>query len=477
MFSGAIKVSQDISDFIKPSQECIVTLEGNKVSTNEDGLVDLQPKASTFNQTQDVKVGKPVKITLNDCLACSGCITSAETILLQQQSVDEFLAQLSHGQKRVVISIAPQSRASLAEYYGVSPMEAIQRLTSFFKSLGVAAVYDTSSTRDVALMENAAEFASRYQRAREAAQAGPKAELIPMLASACPGWVCYAEKTHGTYVLPYIATTKSPMAVMGSLLKRHLAQKLGAKPRDFYHVSVAPCYDKKLEASRDDFKVADEGAHVSEVDCVLTSGEVLELMQRKGLELPAVPPAPLDTILTNVDESGQLYGVPGGSGGYADYIFVHAAKALFGVDVAQPLAWVMGRNSDFQEISLVVDGNEVLCFAKAYGFRNIQNLVRQIKLGKSKYHYVEIMACPSGCLNGGGQIKPKPGQSGRQLIDALEMKYVEQVADRPPEANPIAVQIYQEWLGGAPGSERAKELCHTQYHFREKTLAMQIASW
>jgi iron only hydrogenase large subunit-like protein len=232
-----------------------------------------------------------LKVTLHDCLACSGCITSAETVLLQHQSTDELLQKLSAPGVRVVISLSPQSRASLAALHGLSPSQALHKLTAFLKGLGVAYVLDTTFSRDMSLLETACEFVQRYRARQQAAgeqaageqaageqaageqaageqaageqaahssapngavsmdvdppaqpaagqdqqdqqqQAGP----LPMLASACPGWVCYAEKTHGHYVLPYISSSKSPQAVMGSLVKRHLAARWSVQPSDIYH--------------------------------------------------------------------------------------------------------------------------------------------------------------------------------------------------------------------------------------------------
>ncbi|PKU37055.1 hypothetical protein llap_12645 [Limosa lapponica baueri] len=167
-----------------------------------------------------------------------------------------------------------------------------------------------------------------------------------MLASACPGWICYAEKTHGSFIIPYISTTKSPQQVMGSLVKGHFAEQQRLTPDQIYHVTVMPCYDKKLEASRPDF--FSQEYQTRDVDCVITTGEVLKLLEQEGVSLSDVDPAPLDTI-----------------------------------------------NKDFQEVTLERDGVVLLQFALAYGFRNIQNLVQKLKRGKSPYHYVEVMACPS----------------------------------------------------------------------------------
>ncbi|CAM8929839.1 unnamed protein product [Rhodiola kirilowii] len=423
-FSATLRIS-DLNDFIAPSQDCIVSLKGQN------------PPAAKPERTEVVIAKKqlpvatePVKISLKDCLACSGCITSAETVMLEKQSLDEFLSHLEKN-KAVIISLSPQSRAALAVQSGLSSHQVFKKLTTFFKSLGVKDVYDTSCSRDIALIESCNEFVARYRNSKPGKKQGRN---LPMLASACPGWICYAEKTLGSYILPYISSVKSPQQVMGATIKHHLSKKLGVRPEEIYHVSVMPCYDKKLEASRDDFvfDIESEGdvhnsavVKIAEVDSVLTTGEVLDLIQAKCVDFRTMEESPLDRLFTNVNDEGQLFGVNGSSGGYAETIFRYAAKEIFGKEIVGPLEFKTIKNSDFREVTLEVEGETLLKFALCYGFRNLQNVVRKIKLGQSDYHYLEVMACPSGCLNGGGQIKPKRSQSGKELLQSLEAVYTD----------------------------------------------------
>ncbi|KAF5728842.1 cytosolic Fe-S cluster assembly factor narfl [Tripterygium wilfordii] len=293
------------------------------------------------------------------------------------------------------------------------------------------------------------------------------------------GWICYAEKQLGSYILPYISSVKSPQQTMGATIKHHICKKLQLRPDEIYHVTVMPCYDKKLEASRDDFVTEVEshgGLRVVEVDSVLTSGEILDLIQLKTVDFKAVEESSVDRMLTNVTEEGHLYGVSGSSGGYAETIFRYAAKVLFGMDIKGPLNFKIIRNSDFQEVSLEVEERTMLRFAMCYGFRNLQNIVRKIKMQKCEYHFVEVMACPSGCLNGGGQIKPKPGQTPKDLIQALETIYMENVLAADPSKNPIVKGLYDEWLEH-PGSEKAKKYMHTEYHPIVKSITSQLHNW
>ncbi|WOG97329.1 hypothetical protein DCAR_0416669 [Daucus carota subsp. sativus] len=470
-FSATLRIG-DLNDYIAPSQGCVVSLNSKPTDRLGNG-----PKV--VNAPKEMQV-EPVKISLKDCLACSGCITSAETVMLEKQSLDEFLSSIDKG-KIVIVSLSPQSRASLAEYFGLSSLQVFKKLTTFFKSLGVKTLFDTCCSRDLVLMESCNEFITRYKQSHSSGDDKSKS-LLPMISSACPGWICYAEKTLGSYILPYISSVKSPQQTIGTIVKQHLSQKMSIRPEDIYHVTVMPCYDKKLEASRDDFVFGVESQsdgtvlNITEVDSVLTSGEVLELIQSKGVDFKALEESPLDQLLTNVDEEGQLYGVSGSSGGYAETIFRNAAKTLYGQDIKEPLVFKTLRNSDFREVSLEVEGETVLKFALCYGFRNLQNIVRKIKIGKCDYQFLEVMACPSGCLNGGGQIKPKPGQSGKDLIQSLEAKYIESILISDPFDNPLAKRLYDEWLQ-QPGSEQAKKHLHTQYHPVVKSITSQLQNW
>lgn len=213
-----------------------------------------------------------VDITLQDCLACSGCITSAEGVLITQQSQDELLKVLSENQnnkvqgvldsvKTVIFTVSQQAALSLAQRYELEPERACKVICGYFKSLGADLVVSTKIADDLALLESRNEFVERYRNS----------DTMPMLSSSCPGFVCYAEKTHGSFILPYISTTRSPQQIMGVLVKQHLAQKLNVSADKIYHVTVMPCYDKKLEASREDF--FSEAFQSRDVDCVITSSK------------------------------------------------------------------------------------------------------------------------------------------------------------------------------------------------------------
>nr|CAI5870302.1 unnamed protein product [Callosobruchus analis] len=498
-FSGALQLT-NLDDFITPSQECIKPVQIEKKSSSTGSKIKIQKDGYFEVDEQGIssKLDK-VEISLADCLACSGCITSAEGVLISEQSQQELLRVFEENKalkakgnieqaKWIVVSLAVQPVLSLAAHFQLSPDECYLRLAGYFHRLGADAVVDMTIAEDFALLEAQSEF---VQRSNEEEQ-----HSLPMLASSCPGWVCYAEKTHGNFILPYISTTKSPQQIMGSIIKQWVGKTLSPGHRPIYHVTLMPCYDKKLEASRKEF--FDAQTESRDVDCVITAIELQQMLQGAGLSLTDIPEGRFsqpwrdegggdvigDTHLRRhaafkvsqmafckVDPTLSL---GSGSGGYADHIFRYAAKELFGEEVSLPLVYRQLRNPDFKEATLERDGKVLLKFAIVNGFRNIQNLVQKLKKGRSAYQYVEVMACPSGgCLNGGAQVRPSEGCTVREVVQHLDIMY-ESLPLATPEENATVQELYRRWLGGE-GTDKAGHMLHTTYTAVQKmTNALNI---
>lgn len=475
-FSSVLQLT-DLDDYIAPSQECIKPVKidripgqsGSKIKIDNDGAY-----TQVNSDGVEVKLGK-AKITLNDCLACSGCITSAESVLITQQSQQQLYdvlkknRDLTEGDKTtVIVSISPQSRASIAAKYKLSASEAAEKLAAYFKGIGVQYIFDTTFARDFSLLESCYEFIRRYR------EKDHNKTALPMLTSACPGWVCYAEKTHGSYILPYISTTKSPQQIMGSLVKDYFAKKQNIRPDQIFHVTVMPCYDKKLEASREDFY--NDVYRTRDVDCVISTLEVEQMLENDEVNLADLETDGKDNDMEfftpGNDSLRNHFG--GGSGGYLHHVFSHAAGDLFQQEL-ENIQYKTLRNEDFKEVTLEMNGQVLLKFAIAYGFRNIQNIVQKIKRGRCPYHFVEIMACPSGCLNGGGQIRPSDGQLPKDLLENINRIY-DDVSKQHPNDNKQVKNIYREWLGGTD-SDKCKALLHTNYHQIEKPAGALNIKW
>lgn len=314
-----------------------------------------------------------------------------------------------------------------------------RHLAGFFETFGVEKVLDVSLGRDIALKEICDEFLLRKRE-----------NNTPLLTSACPGWVCYAEKTHGK-ILPKISNIKSPQQIMGNYVKDFLY-----KDKNVYHVTIMPCFDKKLEASREDF--FSKKRNNRDVDCVLTSLEVDEMLKKEGKRLNEYEKV--------IFENEFISHEGGGSGGYLHHILMNAANKLYNLS-KENFQYTAGRNKDMTEISVMsLDGQVVLKGAKAYGFRNIQNIVQKLKRNKCPYDVVEIMACPGGCLNGGGQIR-------NNNLEEVGKKY-EEVTTISPESSISAKNFIEIWIKEPEVKENALK---TSYHPIEKDSNALTIKW
>lgn len=295
-----------------------------------------------------------------------------------------------------------------------------------------------------------------------------------MLTSSCPGWICYAEKTHGNFILPYISSVKSPQQIMGSLVKNLLAHKLCVEPSSIYHVTVMPCYDKKLEASRQDFYSDLYNTH--DVDLVITSIEIEGMLTEKNIELNLLTPSKIDPELSFLDATANLCTHSGSSsGGYLEHVFRRAAKRLFDQEQVK-LEYHALRNKDLQEITLQVDGETKLKFAFAYGFRNIQNVVQKLKRKKCTYDFIEIMACPAGCVNGGGQIRAETRDEGKELLERAEHLYhsVQSVDPQQYEDLHLVRTKLNDVLSEGTS---VRDIFRTEYHEIKKNVTALNIKW
>ncbi|KKY29112.1 putative iron-sulfur cluster assembly associated protein [Phaeomoniella chlamydospora] len=492
---SAILSSDDLNDFISPGVACIKPVETLPKQAESENPYEV----TTEDKVQSANA-PPASISLTDCLACSGCVTSAEAVLISLQSHTEVINTLNsfpsidprnifhvpnggvngyrptiHSGKLFVASVSPQVRASIAATYGITERKAgnlIDQLLRGSQGLrnggshgsGFTYVVDTNSMREACLVLGADELAS---------QKGGDAPSRPILTSACPGWICYAEKTH-PHVLPHLSRLKSPQALTGTLLKSVLSKALNLHPSQIWHLAIMPCFDKKLEASREELTdrwwqkdgfVDEINPPVRDVDCVITARELLTLANERGIPLHQLPQSPIspdsivpfpdldiERFLSQHSESTALQPADGGSSG--GYMY-HILKTRQSLNPGSTISVQRGRNADVTDYLLISSsGEQLMKCARFYGFRNIQNLVRKLKPARvsrlpgatrrmngatssassaSDYAYVEVMACPGGCTNGGGQIK---------VEDVKEMYMSETSLDR----DKVSPQLQRDWL-------------------------------
>ncbi|XP_067164756.1 nuclear prelamin A recognition factor [Apteryx mantelli] len=450
--------------------------ECSKKQKNDDTQntsVNALTSNAEFAEKNEFHTLATAKILLSDCLACDSCMTSEEGVRVFQQNQKELFRILNLNKKCdtskhkvLAVSICPQSLPYFAAKFSLSVNDAARRLCGFLKSLGVHYVFDTTIAADFSILESQREFVQRYQ------QRNQEEHALPMFASACPGWIRYAERVLTNLVTSHICTAKSPQQIMGSLVKGYFARQQNLSPDKIFHVIVAPCYDKKLEALREDFYTALYNSQ--EVDCVLTSGEIVQIMEQKNVSMKDVTEVAVDSLFGEIKEGDVVRHDGKTSDGYLEHIFKHAAKELFGMDVKE-ITYKALKNKDFQEVTLEKDGETLLRFAAAYGFRNIQNMVLKLKKGKFSYHFVEVLACPGGCLNGKGQAQTEDGKPDKALLNQMEEVYAA-IPVRLPETNMHVQKMYQDWLEGMD-SKKVQETLHTKYSAVNQTASNLDIKW
>ncbi|CAJ1081144.1 nuclear prelamin A recognition factor [Xyrichtys novacula] len=422
---------------------------------SEDGTTSEKERDKINGQVQEGS-----QLLLSACLSCDGCLSEEESLKISQQSLEEVERVLALNKrcdvskhKVLVASVCPQSLPFFAVKFGLDFTEAAQKLCSFLKSLGVRYVFDTTLAAGFSILESQKEFIQRFRRRHHDSNA------LPMFTSSCPGWIRYSERVLGSLVTPHICTARSPQQIMGCLVKDYFSKQQKLSPEKVYHVLVAPCFDKKFEAVREEFY--NSLLETRDVDCVLTSGEIFYLMEQRKVSVEELDSVPLDHVLGEAGDLTPVRHEGRGSEGFLEHIFKHAAKELFGLEVHE-ITYKTLRNRDFQEVTLERDGETLLQFAAIYGFRNIQTLVHRMRKGRVPYQLVEVLSCPGGCLSGRGQAESDvAGRVDKNLVQQMEEVY----SSLPvclPEVNPALHTLYQDWLQGQD-SPQASTLLHTQY--------------
>lgn len=451
MFSGVVKIA-DIDDYITPSQNCIKPLldkekESSKVTIKNESKIQIELSGDT-NISEDLsyqysepdlikkdKNKKTAKVSLNDCLACNGCVTTAETLLIQAQSVDEFLKNSLNANidgKLSIVCISPQSVLSLANYYSLTSEETLKRLCKVFASCGVNYVLNFNTATYLTLLECYKEFKERVIDNKQ------EKELNNfIISSECPGWICYAEKKVGEWVIPYLSKIKSPQQILGHLLKNIFKEKFY---KEVYLTCVMPCFDKKLEATRETHRFNQN----LEVDTVVSTLELLELFEKLNIDFSNLENNNSNSNLFipffSLLNSSSTYDLSSdyktffstdenySSNGYSEFFLGKYIQETFSnnPEVKFKIERKSGKNSDYKEIFLYVENSEndkpILSMCLIYGFRNIQNILRN--KNKIKYNYLEVMACPGGCINGGGQMRPRSeNETARDVLRKIEENY------------------------------------------------------
>lgn len=387
-------------------------------------------------------------LNLSSCVNCGQCIMVCPTGALKEKShLTETKDYLSNPDKVTVIQYAPSISVSLAEEFGIpAGTNIIGKMNAALRRIGFNYVFDTSFSADLTIMEEASELVERVK----------KGEHLPMITSCCPGWVKYAEGFHHD-MIPNLSSCKSPQQMMGAIIKSYFAETEGIDPEKIYSVSVMPCTAKKFEQQREE--MTHNG--ISDVDAVLTTRELARLIRLHGIDIQNLDPEIADSPLGTRSSAGKIFGA---SGGVMEAAIRTAHYMITGKEMVKFQVSAVRGFSGRKEAKIKVGELEV-GVAVVSGLKNAEILLDEIRKGRTDIHFVEVMACPGGCINGGGQ--PIGAQE-----DAIKARMAtlydidEKDAIKVSHKNPYIIELYNKFLG-KPLGHKSHELLHTHYQKRE----------
>ncbi|WP_127018213.1 NADH-dependent [FeFe] hydrogenase, group A6 [Anoxybacter fermentans] len=385
------------------------------------------------------------------CTYCGQCILVCPTGALHEQRQDTEMVweALADPDKHVIIQTAPSIRATLGEMFGMPIGSLVTgKVVAALKRLGFDKVFDDCFGADVVVMEEGAEFIHRLK----------EGQRLPQFTSCCPGWVKFAENYYHE-LLPHLSTVRSPQQVFGALSKTYYAEQAGIDPEKIFCISTMPCIAKKFEARRPEMVVNGMRA----VDAVLTTRELGQIIKQAGLDLKNLPDEEYDEPMGYASGAGVIFGA---GGGVMEATLRTVYEKLTG-EKMKPIQYKSIRSDSYRELEIEING-ELLRFAVVRGLGNARHLLDRILKGEVEYHLVEIMACPGGCVGGGGQpiyshkdrwyMQVDAGNHrGNALFKADEAKEIHTAHE-----NPWIQKLYREYLG-EPMSERSRQLFHTTY--------------
>ncbi len=388
------------------------------------------------------------------CISCGQCIVNCPTgAIVEKDDTDKVLAAINDPSKFVIVQTAPSIRATLGEAFGMHIGTNVEgKMVAALRRLGFDKVFDTDFAADLTIMEEANELIERVQNGG----------TLPMITSCSPGWIKYCEHYYPEQI-PHLSSCKSPQQMFGAIMKTYYAEKLGMDPKDMVVVGIMPCTAKKFETKRDD----QSASGYPDVDIALTTRELARMIESAGIFFKHLPDEEFDQPFGESTGASTIFGA---TGGVMEAALRTAVEKLTG-ETLQDVDFTAVRGMDgVKEAEYDVAGKKIKV-AVASGTKNAKVLMDQIKNGTSEYLFIEIMGCPGGCINGGGQ--PIQHAVVRNFVD-LKARRAEALytadrnnAVRKSHENEAIKTLYTEYLG-KPGSHKAHEILHTSYVARKK---------
>jgi iron-only hydrogenase group A len=388
-------------------------------------------------------------LNISDCILCGQCLLVCPTAALREKSsMKEVTNALNSRNKYTVVQVAPAVRATIGEEYNMPiGMDVTGKLVTALRRLGFKKVFDTNFGADLTIMEEAEELISRIKNNG----------AIPMFTSCCPGWIKFAEQSHPE-ILEHISSCKSPHEMEGAVLKTYFAKKMGINPEDIFVVSIMPCTVKKYESNR----VELSENNLPDVDAVLTTRELVRLFKTAGIEFDDLPQ---DNFNNPLGESTGAAAIFGTSGGVMEAALRTAYYKISGKRLDNLEFKDIRGSQGLKEAEIDIDGKKINV-AVVNGIGNISAVLNNIKEGTSKYHFIEVMSCPGGCVNGGGQpIHQKSEKVLKRMKTLYEID--SSMKNRNSFENESVKSLYKEFLI-EPNSHIAHEILHTKYFNRKR---------
>ncbi|MBE6619031.1 MAG: ferredoxin [Ruminococcaceae bacterium] len=432
---------------VRDSSKCVLCRRCSAVCNKVQGIGVIGANDRGFDTHIGCTFDGPLGET--SCINCGQCIVACPTgALYEVDHTEKVFEALSDPTKHVAICCAPSVRAQIGECFGYAPgTDTEGKMISAIKALGFDGVYDMNLTADLTIMEEATEFLGRVKN-------GGK---LPMITSCSPGWIKFCEH-YFPEMTENLSTCKSPQQMFGAMYKTYYAQKVGLDPKDIVFVSAIPCTAKKFEVGRD----GQSAAGVPDVDYAITTRELGRMIQKAGIDFCAMEDGEFDNPFDIGSGAGVIFGA---TGGVMEAALRTAAEVIEGKPL-EKLEFNEVRGTEGIKFASYKLGDMTLNVAVTSGTANAKKLLRDVQDGKVDVHFIEVMACPGGCVNGGGQ--PYQPASVRNAVDLRALRAAvlyndDKNADlRKSHENSAVKKLYDEYFG-EPNSHKAHEILHTHY--------------
>ena len=437
---------------IRNPNKCIKCNRCIRVCAEIQGVYNLSQQGRGFNTRVSPAHGAPMDESV--CIQCGQCINVCPVAsFLEKKTTEDVFAAIADPTKHVVVQTAPSIRAAIGEGFDMPGVPVTHKMVTALRRLGFDKVFDTDLGADMTIMEESNEFMQRMN----------SGGLLPMFTSCSPGWISFLEKFY-PQLIPHASSCRSPMTMLSVLSKTYYAEKMGIDPKSIYMVAVMPCVAKKYEAKRPEHYTEDGMPYT---DAVLTTRELIWMIKSYGIDLASLPDGDFDAPLGIATGAGDIFGT---TGGVMEATLRTYCEKITGKPYDKLEFTEVRAVEGIRECDLDINGMTI-SVGVANGLHNAKTLLDKVVSGEKQFHIIEVMACPGGCIGGGGQpypigemhvLDPQILKLRRNALYAVD--YSKDL--RRSHENPAVKQIYDEFLG-APNSEKAHRLLHTHYGARE----------